>query len=525
MNKNLRRTLAATVTFLSTAVCFAQPAPAPAPVTSVSKTSFNEVTAQLDPGGNFYLYLGTAQWLEQLSAKVETWRKTFTSFPEAKAEDVTNINKAFDLIGHLITDSGIEAISGVGLSSVEIEKGMYRNKMLVHHYPGKDGGFLWKFGGGPPHPLTGLDLLPVNTALAIFTDLDLPLVWDTVKTEVAKSGFPQADDFVKQLPAEFEKNTKIKWDAFLHSLEGEFGLAITLDESNTVPSPLPQGAIAIPEPGLLIAIRVNDDTIFNRIDEELKSNKQVINGDKAGLKMRTMPVPLPLSFKLRPTAASSGGYLFISSSDDLVNESLAVKAGEKPGLKSTAEFKHLAQGIPEQGNQFSYMSAKFGQTIMTIQKQAIAGASGNHAPAAQVAWLQSFFRSDRAAFSYSVGLNTPEGSLTIGNGSQSAAELVLLPAAVVPGILAGIAIPNFVKARGMSQQNACINNLRQLDAAKNQWALENNKKADDVPTEADLKPFIRLINGELPRCPQGGHYTLGPVSEAPKCSQPGHVLP
>lgn len=525
MNKNLLSTIAATLTLFSTAVCFAQPAPAPAAAPSVSKTSFNEVTAQLDPGGNFYLYLGTAQWLEQLSTKVETWRKTFTSFPDAKSEDLTNIHNAFDLANHLITDSGIEAISGVGMSSVEIEKGMYRNKMLMHHYPGKDGGFLWKFCGGPPHPLTGLDLLPVNTALAIFTDMDVPLIWDTIKTEATKSGFPQANDFLKQLPAEFEKNTKVKWDSFLHSLGGEFGIAITLDESNTVPIPLPQGAIMIPEPGILIALRVNDDTVFNRIDTELKSNKQVVSGDKTGLKMRTLPIPLPLPIKLRPTAASSGGYLFISSSDDLVNESLAVKAGEKPGLKSTAEFKHLAQGLPEQGNQFSYMSATFGQTIMKIQKQTITGANGKDNSAAQAAWFESFFRADRASFSYAVGMNTPEGTLTIGNGNQSAAALMLLPAAIVPGVLAAVAIPNFVKARSTAQMNGCINNLRQIDAAKQQWALEKNKKSEDVPTEDGIKPYIKLTNGELPKCPQGGSYTIGPVSESPKCSIPGHVLP
>ena len=47
---------------------------------------------------------------------------------------------------------------------------------------------------------------------------------------------------------------------------------------------------------------------------------------------------------------------------------------------------------------------------------------------------------------------------------------------LVPMMLA-IAIPNFVKARDVSMQNACINNLRQIDAAKQQWALENGKKA------------------------------------------------
>ncbi|MGH7994663.1 MAG: DUF4190 domain-containing protein, partial [Limisphaerales bacterium] len=65
----------------------------------------------------------------------------------------------------------------------------------------------------------------------------------------------------------------------------------------------------------------------------------------------------------------------------------------------------------------------------------------------------------------------------------------------IPMMLA-IAIPNFVKARDVAMENACINNLRQIEAAKQQWALENGKKADDVPTAEDLKPFFK--NGGFP---------------------------
>ncbi|HKW29935.1 MAG TPA: DUF4190 domain-containing protein [Verrucomicrobiae bacterium] len=92
---------------------------------------------------------------------------------------------------------------------------------------------------------------------------------------------------------------------------------------------------------------------------------------------------------------------------------------------------------------------------------------------------------------------------------------------LVPMMLA-IAIPNFVKARDVSMQNACINNLRQIDGAKQQWALENGKKADDVPTAEDLKPFFK--NGIFPTCPAGGTYAIGVVSNAPTCSVPGHKM-
>ncbi|MGA2240817.1 MAG: DUF4190 domain-containing protein [Verrucomicrobiota bacterium] len=93
---------------------------------------------------------------------------------------------------------------------------------------------------------------------------------------------------------------------------------------------------------------------------------------------------------------------------------------------------------------------------------------------------------------------------------------------VLPMMLA-IAIPNFVKARQTAQTNACINNLRQIDAAKQQWALEKSKDQGAVPTVQDLTPYMR--NGISPSCVAGGIYTIGAVSNTPVCSIPKHKLP
>lgn len=72
-----------------------------------------------------------------------------------------------------------------------------------------------------------------------------------------------------------------------------------------------------------------------------------------------------------------------------------------------------------------------------------------------------------------------------------------------------------------AERNECINNLRQIDAAKQQWALENNKPDTAVPTVSDLLPY--LPNG-FPTCPSGGRYSINSVAEFPTCSIPGHTL-
>ena len=99
---------------------------------------------------------------------------------------------------------------------------------------------------------------------------------------------------------------------------------------------------------------------------------------------------------------------------------------------------------------------------------------------------------------------------------------IVLAITIIPLMMA-IAIPNFIHARDTAQANMCINNLRMIEGAKNEWALENNKKPTDTPTQADLAHFLK--NGQFPTCPVGGTYTIGSVGELPTCSKPGHRLP
>jgi predicted RNase H-like nuclease (RuvC/YqgF family) len=69
---------------------------------------------------------------------------------------------------------------------------------------------------------------------------------------------------------------------------------------------------------------------------------------------------------------------------------------------------------------------------------------------------------------------------------------------------------------------ACINNLRLIDGAKQQWALENQKPRGALLTAADLMPYVK--SNALPVCPAGGVYTINPVGIAPICNIPGHTL-
>ena len=106
---------------------------------------------------------------------------------------------------------------------------------------------------------------------------------------------------------------------------------------------------------------------------------------------------------------------------------------------------------------------------------------------------------------------------------------IMIVVAII-GMLAAIAIPNFVKARTTSQKNACIANLKQIDGAVQQWALENKKQATDTYALTDTTLLAYLKGSVLPgggTCPGGGTYSAGTtVSGTPTCSLSGsgHTL-
>jgi hypothetical protein len=100
------------------------------------------------------------------------------------------------------------------------------------------------------------------------------------------------------------------------------------------------------------------------------------------------------------------------------------------------------------------------------------------------------------------------------------------------GFFVWAATPNFVNRNRRSPANTCINNLRQIDAAANEFARERGKtNGEPINFPDDLTPFIKLNeNGKIPPCPSGGIYTIGKVGEPPTCSlgtnvNPPHVLP
>ncbi|MDP8298965.1 MAG: prepilin-type N-terminal cleavage/methylation domain-containing protein [Candidatus Tantalella remota] len=108
----------------------------------------------------------------------------------------------------------------------------------------------------------------------------------------------------------------------------------------------------------------------------------------------------------------------------------------------------------------------------------------------------------------------------LGKKGFTLVEIMIVVAII--GLLAAIAIPNFMKARERAQTNACIANLKQFDGAKSLLALDDSMSTGE---DIEMSDLVTSYIKRTPVCPAGGTYTIGAVGTTPTCDVANHVLP
>lgn len=500
----------------STPTSPARAAAPPAPLASAEANSFDAVAARLDRGGSLYLYLSTEQWLGALSGQLVQWRDLArTAAGEKDPTSVEQIMHAFDIATNLVKKSGLEDVTGFGASSFALERGVYRNKLFVHHYPGKGSGFMWSLLGKAPHPLTALDLLPTDTAAAGFADVDLAQLIGTIEEELQQSGSAEAKQGMNQALLQFTAAFGMSLDELLQSLGGGMGAIVTLDPDKPIAVPIGEKTESIPTPRLALIFQVKNDRIFQLIDKAVGPLPNLIRVDEPNLRMRTMAMPALPQMEVRGTAAQWGEYLVLATDDKLVRDLVAAQADGK-GFKSTPEFATLSKGLPEAGNGFQIVTRRFADTWNRYQ-----GEFMKHQPGMtpdQVAMLQKVWGDKKAGASYSVTGHVENGWLAVSKGTVGAGQLIA-PLVIVPAaIAAGVAMPVFGKAQEKEKAAKSLSNAKLIATGCRLYAVDNIGKFPPK-LEALVPDYIAnatvFVSPFAPGEPMGYTYTAGLTDTSP----------
>ena len=498
--------LLATISFFSFSTICSSPAAEP---------SVNPVLQQLDLDGDFVLFMKTDTVEQRVLDYVETLGNTLTASlgGSASAVELEEVAAGLAKLKAGIEWSGLLSLESYATSMAPSEGTLSRVVTIVHHSAADADKPLWRIAASEPKVLKGIHYVPAHAVYAVNSTISLSEVWKTVNEAVSTFfSVEQGVAFNQQVAmAEMVLGTNIS--ALAESLDNEILFSIQLSEEKETVLPLGQSSITIPEPSLLIGLQTRTPLLGNLILEKLKlAQMPVAESTYGGFTLHTLNLPLPSPVPVQVTLVATKDYLLLGSTREAVEQALDSQANQN-GLVASPLYQKLLGDAPEKTSGIEFVSPRFMQVYLKVMQQSM----GMQAPEA-ASMMNSMLGGYANLCSGSYYLKTPTGIYSKGLADYGGAKPIEMAAAAYAGMLSAIAIPSFHKARVNAQENVCRNNLRILDAAKEQWAMENGKADGETVTEADISEYIP--GGSL-QCPMGGTYTLNPIGTPPECSLHG----
>ena len=248
-----------------------------------------------------------------------------------------------------------------------------------------------------------------------------------------------------------------------------------LPGGTAVPLPLPNGdleggagMVNIPEPGLVLVLKVKDDSIEKMIEGAVGTQVplQALTEGEVTIKQAPAPLPLPFPVSVQPAMCQVGEYLIVATSPELAKKVIAVHSGQDSGLQGTPEFQKLTRGMDLKGNQFSFMSDRMGQMYEQVMKQMLSSAGNDMPPPVEKMVLKIMTMGVSA--SVTIGKMESDGMMiqshTTGMGYDT---MAMMGAAAVPlagfGMsMAGMVLPAISSASDSAQEAVKMNNAKQL---------------------------------------------------------------
>jgi hypothetical protein len=489
----------------------------------IVKEQFKTVASRLDAGGDLLVVANIEGLLKAyIDQIVQLSSLGFAA--AASAGGAPPIDNPFERISPFLDKSGLYAVEGFGMSLVPREDGLNDAKTFLSRDATAAGRPLWRaLVGFKPFRPTSLDYIPRDAVLAQTSTGEPAQLWKLIRQGIREVGTPEmAQGFEASLDM-MAGELGVSMDDLFRSMKGDSFLSIQLSESEeiTIPMGMPGMEMKLDLPSLLIGVVVENDSLVTALEHQMtKKNMPVVKSTVNGVVLRSVNLPIPSPIPLQLTFTSHAGMFLFGTTPDSVKSALS-SAKKKNGLVTTAHYKEMFDDLPMENNGMSYMSPRLGRLITEIQTKSMQGAQGMPGMP-PVGLMRNMMGAGGDQTSASITLNRKSGIATRGVTSTGIKDMGSSMAMAPMGMMAAIAIPSFIKARTTSQHHSCVNNLRILDAAKEQWAMEKNKSDGDA---VEMKGMLNYVRDRvMPKCAQGGTYSINSIGDPPTCSEPKHSL-
>ena len=205
----------------------------PESMNSEEENSFQDVIPRLNSGGSLFMYVSSEKLIPALVKRIEKLKKIILTKKELNEEKEIDIEAGFGIIERIINHSGLDEISGLGLSMILLDNGLNHSKMIFHHYKGENDGLLWNLFKRKPHRLKVLNLLPANTVMAAFNDFHPQYLWQWLRKQIGESDIFPLQKMTVILDSSL-KMQGVDLDQLLPSMNGEIGVVMTLNADRKI---------------------------------------------------------------------------------------------------------------------------------------------------------------------------------------------------------------------------------------------------------------------------------------------------
>jgi hypothetical protein len=442
---------------------------------SERSANFAAVNHHLELGGTLYAYVDVDGDLLKLTGQLQGLMTDV-----AKTQPGASMVVQQDL-GAIVTMLGLTDVKAMGVSSVPDGSGFFRNRIFIH--TGKERHGLMAGLGGKPAAFKHLGLAPADAAFFGESELDLAIVYRTLKDVMVKIAGEPASNQLESMMKKAGEAATISYLDLIYGLKGRAAVVVRVENEKTFRTPGRNG-LELPAFSLLACV----EGVGQIVEPSLQKARELRRSEAGSLHIYELAQKLPVE-GLQPAIVIDGSTLFVTTSLAFLKECRE----QKSGLAQSAEFQKAVAQLGTEGNGLTYMTPQLFARARDIERLNPNFPAQTRSIINLV--LSQMPQPDRPLVA--VRTNMEDGILVRSYLNRSMKQDIAAISVYNPftvGLMAAMAVPALQKTRTASQDAAVTNNLRQLAAAAEQHYLETGTKIATYDELVGPTRYIKVLN-------------------------------